>query len=226
MCLESVGKLEVGGGNVGVLAVEIAVAGGIDPGRHRVGQTQNHRNVVGRKAPENVFFGADFSEVQPVGVDVLESAELARVHQFAQFQIGRVILKQVTDHQDSLMLPRHLAQAPRVAIAQGEGFFDVDVLAGGQGVAGNFEVRDGRGRDHEGRNLGVFEHRPEIVDPDGALFFGDWPGNRHVGVANGPQAPEFAQHSCEILAPIAGAHQRNVLHDGLIVQGVACACPV
>ena len=49
--------------------------------------------------PERVLVGAQLAEVEPVGVDVVDLAELAAVGDLLQLRDARVVLEQVPDHQ-------------------------------------------------------------------------------------------------------------------------------
>lgn len=225
MCLEPVGKFEMGGRDVGVLILEIAVASGVDMGGHRIGQAQaqDHRDVVGRKAPEDVLLGAVLSEVQAMRVDVLESAECPLVDELSQFHITGMILEQVPDHQDPIVLADERAHAPGIAIAEGEGLFDVDILACGEGVARDLEMRGGRSRDDHRPDLGVFEYRAEIVDPGGAVLHRDRTGYGLVGIADRAESSKVTQDPREVLAPTASAHERYVFHDLVVPKFSAAA---
>ena len=63
------------------------------------GEVQDHRDVVRAEAPQRVLVGAQLAEVQAVGVDVVDVAELARVGDLLELAHARVVLEQVADHQ-------------------------------------------------------------------------------------------------------------------------------
>src|SRR6476620_5959340 len=81
--------------------------------RGLVQKSENDGNVVRRKRPKDVFFSSDFSQVQPIGVDVLDSAELSGGDEFFQLDHRGVIPEQMSDHKDKtgLLGQRHQLRA-------------------------------------------------------------------------------------------------------------------
>src|SRR4051794_13103662 len=76
-----------------------------------VGEVQQHRDVVRAQAPQRVLLRAQLPEVQPVSVDVVDVAELARPGDLLEFVYARVVLQQMPDHQDPAGRARRLARA-------------------------------------------------------------------------------------------------------------------
>src|SRR5918998_3475617 len=64
-----------------------------------LGQVQHHRDVVGAQRPQRVLVRAELPEVEPVGVDVVDVAELARGGDLLELGHAGVVLEQVADHQ-------------------------------------------------------------------------------------------------------------------------------
>src|SRR5208282_5532296 len=62
---------------------------------------ENRSDIMGSEAPKNIFLCAEFAEIQSGGADVFHAAQFAKVQQAAQFNDRRVILKQVTNHQNA-----------------------------------------------------------------------------------------------------------------------------
>ena len=99
--------------------------------------------------PERVLVGAQLAEVEPVAVDVVDVAELARVGDLLQLDHARVVLEQVADHQD---LARALGRG-RDLLGVGDGLrqrlLDEAVLAGLERLEREVGVgRHRRGDDH------------------------------------------------------------------------------
>ena len=72
---------EAGHGHVGDLVLQVVLAAGGGPLRHRAHEEQDHRDVVGSEAPEDVLLLAHLPQVQAVRVDVVDVAQLAGVHE-------------------------------------------------------------------------------------------------------------------------------------------------
>ena len=107
------------------------------------GERQQHGNVVRAQAPQRVLLLAQYAEVEPIGVDVADLAELARVGDLLQPQHARVVLEQVADHQHALGGARRLDGTLGVGDPLGQRLLDEAVLArlqhpGGEvGMGGN-----------------------------------------------------------------------------------------
>ena len=91
----------------------VRLAEGVALDRLLLGQAQHHRDVVRAERPERVLVGAQLAEVQPVAVDVVDVAELARVHELLQPHEPGVVLEQVADHQRPPARPRPRPPRPR-----------------------------------------------------------------------------------------------------------------
>ena len=53
------------------------------------------------EAPERVFLAPYFAEVQPVGIDVLDSAQVSLFDQLSQPGHGRMVFEKVPDHENA-----------------------------------------------------------------------------------------------------------------------------
>src|SRR5580765_2025384 len=91
--------------------MEVVSPMGQDRGRHLSQQSKNDRDVVRGEAPENVFLTANFSEVQSVGVDVLDASEFSPLDQVFKFEHSGMVPEQMTDHQDATALSRQVDQS-------------------------------------------------------------------------------------------------------------------
>ena len=80
-------------------ALLVGLAAGGELERLLVGQVQHDRDVVRAERPERVLVGAQLPEVEPVGVDVVDVAELAGGRDLLELGHARVVLEQVADHQ-------------------------------------------------------------------------------------------------------------------------------
>ena len=72
---------------------------------------QRDRDVVRPQAPERVLVGAQLAEVEAVGIQVVQVAELARVGDLLEVLHARVVLEQVPDHQHAAGVARAAATA-------------------------------------------------------------------------------------------------------------------
>ena len=82
-----------------VIQVSAALAG--DARRHLVEERQHHGDVVRSKAPQDVLLGPYLSDIETIGIQIVDLSECAASNQFLQLQDGRVIPQDVPDHQNS-----------------------------------------------------------------------------------------------------------------------------
>ena len=84
---------------------------------------------MGRERPEDVLLGANLAQIQPVRVDVLNSAELSLVDQPLEPQHRRVVPEQVADHQHSSAVAARASRGPSLLDGETQRLLDEDVLA-------------------------------------------------------------------------------------------------
>ena len=92
------------------------------------------------KAPEDVFLSPYFPNVQPVGVEALNSAQCSVPNELLQFHNRRVIAEDVANHQDSLMFFSQLDQFLAVPDFNRQWLLHKNVLPGLQCRLGQFIV--------------------------------------------------------------------------------------
>src|SRR5580765_6272241 len=112
--------------------MEVVSPMGQDRGRHLSQQSKNDRDVVRSEAPENVFLTANFSEVQSVGVDVLDASEFSALDQVFKFEHSGMVPEQMTDHQDPALFSRQGYQGLSFFGREAQRLFDKHILAGKQ----------------------------------------------------------------------------------------------
>ena len=78
MRLLAAGKRQMRRRHVGDRLVQIIGPGCADLDRLLADQRQDHREIVRRKGPEDVFLAPNLPEIQPVGIDILQPPERAR----------------------------------------------------------------------------------------------------------------------------------------------------
>src|SRR5262252_4234662 len=88
-------KLEIGHGHIRDLCLKVSATGGRDYTGHRTHEPENDREVVRRKAPEDVLLAPHLAEVQTIGIDVTKLSKLAVGDQLSQPQNGGVIFEQM-----------------------------------------------------------------------------------------------------------------------------------
>ena len=144
----------------------------------------------GREAPEDVFFGADQSHVEAIGIEVEDSSQCALLDQLAEFHHCRMIEEDVPDHQHPRAFLGQRHQRLSLLGVQGQGFLYEHVLAGFQALPDQVVVRGCRRGDGHGGELWIAEHLFEVIGEWGAgvgkfkgliVFF--------VGVADAAKAP-------------------------------------
>ena len=127
--LEPAGELQVGGGDVRDLLVEIIAAGGHDRLGLFLGQAEDHGDVVWSKAPEDVLFPPDLAEAQAVRVDVVYPPQLAFADELLEPDEGGVVLQEMPHHEDALLLLRDSFKLMGIREAERKGLLHEHVLA-------------------------------------------------------------------------------------------------
>src|SRR5262249_62322754 len=90
---------EVGDGHVGDVRLQVCAAGGADLQRQVADQAQDDRDVVRGEAPQDVLLAANLPQIEAIGVNVLERAELAAADAAVQFDDFRGVFEEVAAHQ-------------------------------------------------------------------------------------------------------------------------------
>ena len=99
--LHAARKIEVAQRDVADTVIEIGAALARDTRRHLVQERQHHGDVVRSKAPQDVLLGPYLSDVETIGIQVVDLSKCAAPNQFLQLQDGRVIPENVPDHENS-----------------------------------------------------------------------------------------------------------------------------
>jgi len=99
VCLDPRGEIEVRRGHVGDPVVQVVSACRLNALGFLAGQREDHGDVMGGEGPQGVFLAADLSEVEAVGVDVVDAAQASRDGQLLEPHEDGVVLQQVTDHE-------------------------------------------------------------------------------------------------------------------------------
>ena len=85
-------------GHVGDDVVEIARTDGLYRSWYPAGQREDHGDVVGSKAPQDVLLAPDAAQVEARRIDVAQVTQGVRPDQLVQLQERRMVLHQVADH--------------------------------------------------------------------------------------------------------------------------------
>ena len=176
-----------------------------------LGKIEDDGDVVGGETPEYVLLCPDHPQVQPVGVDVMDSPQFAGVQEALQADHGRMIAEEMAHHQDPSSALRPVDQGPALITPKRQGLLDVDILAGFERLHGQRVVRDRRRGDHDSLHLGVLQgllirqpgHNPGILLPDAVE-------PRLVGVADRVERLQGREIPDQVLAPISGADHRHI----------------
>ena len=187
-------------------AAHVGLTARLDLVRLLLGQVQHDGDVVGAERPQRVLVGAQLPEVQAVGVDVVDVAELTVGGDPLEHRDARVVLEQVTDHEDPVRRGGRGDGPLGVGDGLGERLLDEAVLAGGQHALGQRRVGRHRGGEHDGIDALVREHVVERRGASRARVRRTDPGQRRlVGVAQPRHlaVPERREIPREVGAPIA-----------------------
>ncbi len=77
---------------------------------------------MGREGPEDVFLAANLSEIQSIGIDVLDASQLSGIDQLFELENGRMVPQQVAHHQNALPLSRKTDQRASLVRGRHNGF--------------------------------------------------------------------------------------------------------
>src|SRR6185437_925097 len=91
-------------------------------------EEQDCGDIVGSKTPKDVFLGAQFAQIQPRRMNVLNAAQFARADQAFEFADCRVKLQNVADLQDAAARRCQFNQFAAVNGTQRQGLFDENVF--------------------------------------------------------------------------------------------------
>jgi hypothetical protein len=196
--------------------VQIIRASGIHRFRGISDQGQDHGDIVRCKTPQNVLFPPHLPEVEPIGIDILQPAKIAPIHELFQLQECRVILQQVTDHKASVDFFGESTKRFCLLRIKGEGFLDENMFPGEQCLARQCAMQHRRRRDRDCIDRGIAEQ------------FCPFPGRNTRGfrlrtsnlfrrVVDRTKGTEFAKIAHEVLAPIAAAGHRDPYRRRILV---------
>jgi len=206
------GELEVGHGDVGDPGVEEVAADGIEVGGLLAGEAQDEGDVVRGEGPEDVLLAADLAQGKAAGVDVLEAADNACADHLLQADDGGVVVQDVADEEGFLLLRGQADQGLAVGTGEGKGLFHEDVLAGVEGLGGEFVVDGGRGGDDDGGDCGIGQDVGRGGgDGDVRVGLGHVFADGLGAVADRFEDAKLVEIAHEVLAPVAGADDGDVL---------------
>ena len=182
-------------------------------GRHGIGRfthhREQHREIVWREGPHDVFLGAEFAQAEAVGIDIAQLADRAARHQLLRLAEDRVVLQQVAD----FGLGRHPLS---VGGQQGKRLFDIDMLA--RFERGNRHIGMGfrRCRQRHAVNAVI---REDILEAArlGPVLLRDPLRRRRVIVGHRRQRAQLRVIARKVLAPVADADlgDARVAHAGI-----------
>lgn len=207
MGFQAFAKIQPGQRGVGARGAERVMAGAGNGRGRAAGEADEHGDVVWREAPERVFLGADFAEIQPVRMQAKEAAEAAGGGEFAERGEGGVIFEQVVhleDAAEAVSLGYHLGT---VGEFERHGFLDEEVLAGAEQSQSERVMGGGWGGQGDGVDVGPRHKSIKIVD---ALDSGSdvrgggaagWRGVNHKA-----ERAERVKVANQIFPPIAAAY--------------------
>src|SRR5215210_2606924 len=155
-------EAQVGEDDVLDAGTHVGLPARVELGGLLVGEVQEDGDVVRAERPQRVLVRPQLAEVEAVGVDVVDVAELARVGDLLELGDAGVVLEQVADHQD----PPGLGSRGHGALAVGDGLrqrlLDEAVLARAQHLLGQRGVGRHGGGEHDGVELRVAEQVAEV----------------------------------------------------------------
>src|SRR6185437_10552529 len=204
------GKIEGTHGDVRNVLVQVraAVAGYL--AGHFVEQRQHYGNIVRREAPQDIFFGADFSNVQAVGVDVVNFSQRAVFDQLLKLEDCGVVAQNVADHQDAAFGLGQTDKLFSMLHVDGERLFHQHVFSGFERGLGHLIVGNGGRGEGDGGDGGIGEDVGEFaVELQAGIFRAESSLNRFLVIAKRGQRAQFIEVSHQVLSPVPDSRNRN-----------------
>ena len=162
-----------------------------------------------REGPQDVLLAPHLSEVEPVRINVLQAAERALAHQFAQLDEGRVILQQMADHQPPPALLGKRAQPLGLRRLSGPAASrqrHACRLRCAPSQAPRAAPRAPRSRRRQCAGSRSIARAPR---PARRTAPTSWRARRLIGVADRRQRAELGKIADQVLAPIAATDHRD-----------------
>ena len=180
----------------------------------------------GAKRPENVLLAAQFADIEPIGVDILDAAQFAAVDQFLELQNRRVIPEQVADHQDPAQAGGQFVQFGPVPLGEGERFLHVDILARHQPQANHSGMGHRRGGNGDAGHRRIVQRLlvGSETPATGVLVLKGLHGHG-IGFADAVQGAQAGKIADQILTPVTGADHDNI-GGVFFVHGYPCSMKI
>ena len=171
---------------------------------------EDHRQVVRRKGPKDILLASEFSQVQPVGINILQPAELSLPDHSLDFDNRRVVLQNMADKKHPVHLAGEFHQIGAFPFGDCQGLLYKHVLAGEKSVARHGIMQFGGSGDGHGVDIPRREHLGER-EPHGDIGkFRGFPFKDFLGrVADHPESVQLVKIPRQVLTPIARTDQCN-----------------
>ena len=154
--------LQVQKHNILDAGLKIRVAVRVHPYGRAIQPVVDDGDIVRSEVPQGIDILTNDAQVQALGVDVIDIAQLARVDIGLHLAHSRVVEKHMPDHEDK---PLRVGQFHKLAgffRGSGQGFLHEDVLARAQYCTGQLEMGVHRRSQHDGIHIGIGEETGEI----------------------------------------------------------------
>src|SRR5688500_9819224 len=100
------------------------------------------------EAPKSIFLKANFAEVKPVGINIVDFAESILRDHFAKRQDGGMVFENMPNHENTVVSASGFFHFKALLVIQRQRLFDKDSFAGGQRLEAERVVRfSGSGED-------------------------------------------------------------------------------
>ena len=172
---------------------------------------QDQRKVVRAQIEDHRLGGTDPSHGKPVCRHMPKLADDARRQLVLKFKKGVVIPDQVTDHELAVCRGGGGGHRFRFDKAHSQRLFDIDMLAGGESLAGEFGMCWRGGCDDDAIKIGFADQichwQCRCLKLRGKAF-----SLRGNGIRDAPKNAELRQIARQIPAPHAASNQSNACH--------------
>ncbi len=226
--LEPRGERKVGHGHVRDPVVQIIAPDRLDDRGKFPGQGQDHGKIVRGERPQGILLAAYLSKIEPVGIDVVDTAQLARVDHVLEFDEGRMVVQKVPHHEDEFLFPGERDEFLAMAFIKDQRLFHIGVLAGRKRLAGYGIVGLGRGGDDDALDVitaqGLAQAR---TDGHLRVLFAKLRQNIRVVVHDEPETAQIMEDPDQVFPPVARTDDRetSVFAHGSLLEGLALPRP-
>src|SRR6185436_967180 len=186
-------------------ALEIGPALSTQGHRHLAQQKQGDGDVVRAKAPQRIFVRPDLSEVDALGIEIVQVSQLALFQHLLQPLDHRVVLEQVPYQDRDVAFLGFFRELLGIRHSQGKWLLDQRGDAGLDGHVAQLGVARGRRRDDHGLDL-LQQPGGRVGDRGAGILFHEADARLGIRLTDGDQLGVGRSRRGTHVVPPPGAH--------------------